>query len=276
MEHGITWFKFLPGYRQLEAYFAHEAARAGHTEGILFGSPLSIQHVLAAVLVVIVVLLVGLRARVDLKRSADGGLVPPPDVSLRNFIELALEGLYNQARQIIGPEAPRYFPVIAALAMFIFFSNVLGLVPGFTPPTDNWNTTFAAGIFVFLYYNWHGMRAHGLGHLAHMANPVGTWWGWFLAPLMFPIELVSHIARPASLGIRLAANMVGDHAVVTAFLGLVPILVPLPFMALGLMVAFVQTLVFVLLTMIYVGLSVASSHDDEHEAAADKEHAHAH
>ena len=110
----------------------------------------------------------------------------------------------------------------------IFFSNLLGLIPGFAPPTDNWNTTFACSIFVFLYYNWHGVRAHGIGHLTHIANPVGTWWGWFLSPLMFPIELVSHIARPMSLGIRLSANMVGDHAVVAAFLGLVPILVPLP------------------------------------------------
>ena len=269
MGHGVTWFRFLPGYRQIEAYLTHTQSGAVR-HGFLFGSPITLQHVLAAVLVVIVVLLVGTRARVSITHAKDGGLVPDSKVSLRNIVEVALEALYNQARQIIGPETPRYFALISALAMFIFFSNLLGLIPGFTPPTDNWNTTFACGLFVFLYYNWHGLRAHGLGHIAHMANPVGTWWGWFLSPLMFPIELVSHIARPCSLAIRLAANMVGDHAVVTAFLGLVPILVPLPFMALGLLVVIVQTLVFVLLTMIYIGLAVASSHDEEHEA----EHGH--
>ena len=280
MGHGATWLKLLPGYRQMEAYFMHNAEAVGIKKGLLFGSGMSMQHVLAAALVVIIVLLLGARARADLAKAADGGLVPDPKISVRNFIELALEALYNQSRQIIGADAKRYFPVIAALAMFIFFSNVLGLVPGFTPPTDNWNTTFGCSIFVFLYYNYHGLRAHGLGHIAHMANPVGTWWGWFLTPLLFPIELVSHLARPMSLGIRLAANMVGDHAVVTAFLGLVPFLVPLPFMALGLMVCLVQTLVFVLLTMIYIGLSVASSHDEEHEhghdeAGHDKAAAHA-
>lgn len=265
MEHGVTWLHFLPGYRQIEAYLTHTAAAAGHDSGLLFGNPILVQHVFAAAFVILVVVALAARARADLARAADGGLVPPPGFSVRNFVEVPLEALYGQMKQIIGKEAPRYFAVIGTLALFIFFSNALGLVPGFVPPTDNWNTTFACGLFVFLYYNWHGLRAHGLGHIAHMANPVGTWWGWFLAPLMFPIELVSHIARPASLGIRLAANMVGDHAVLTAFLGLVPILVPLPFMALGLMVALVQTLVFVLLTMIYIGLATAESEEhDEH------------
>ena len=109
---------------------------------------------------------------------------------------------------------------------------------------------------------------HGMGHIAHMANPAGEWWGWFLAPLMFPIELVSHCARPFSLGVRLAANMVGDHAVLFAFLGLVPIIVPLPFLGLGLMVCMIQTLVFILLSMIYIGMAVEDTHGDEHHDEA--------
>jgi F-type H+-transporting ATPase subunit a len=274
MGHGVTWLTFLPGYQQLETYFRDMAARAGSAHGLLFGSPLVIQHVLAAVLVCVVVSLLAWRARAEIKRAGAGAVVPSPEPSLRNFLEVSLEYLYNQMHQIIGKNAVRYFPVIGTLALFIFFSNALGLIPGFVPPTNNWNTTFACGLFVFLYYNWHGLRAHGLAHIAHMANPVGVWWGWFLAPLMFPIELVSHIARPCSLAIRLAANMVGDHAVVTAFLGLVPILVPLPFMALGLMVVLVQTLVFVLLTMIYIGLAVAGE-GEEHHGKAEDEGAHA-
>ena len=93
-----------------------------------------------------------------------------------------------------------------------------------------------------------------------MANPAGVWWGWFLAPLLFPVELVSHLARPFSLGVRLAATMVADHAVLLAFLGLVPLLVPVPFMVLGLAVSLIQTVVFILLSMIYIGLATADAH----------------
>ncbi|MBI5508526.1 MAG: F0F1 ATP synthase subunit A [Deltaproteobacteria bacterium] len=268
MGHGVTWLSFLPGYQQLQDYLREATHNAS-----LFGNALLIQHVVAAVLVVLIVSLVGIQAGMEIRRLGDAAVIPSPTPSLRGFIEVALEWLYNQAHQIIGKDAKRYFPVIGTLALFIFFCNILGLVPGFAPPTDNWNTTAACSIFVFLYYNYHGLRAHGLGHIAHMANPAGTWWGWFISPLMFPIELVSHVARPFSLTVRLAANMVGDHAVLAAFLGLVPVLVPLPFLLLGFIVCLVQTLVFVLLTMIYIGLSVAETHhdeehDEEHEAAA--------
>lgn len=267
MEHGISWLNFLPGYQQIEAYL-----QSVQHHGVL-GQRVVFQHVAAALLVMLVLFVVALIVRRDIQRAGDGAIVPGPEVSLRNIIESALEGLYNQMHQIIGADAKRYFPVIASLALFIFFSNILGLIPGFSPPTDNWNTTFACGLFVFLYYNYHGLRKQGLGHIAHMANPAGEPWGWFLAPLMFPIELVSHVARPFSLGVRLAANMMGDHNVLFAFWGLVPILVPLPFLALGLMVCLIQTLVFVLLTMIYIGLSVEDAHG--HGDAHGGEHGHA-
>ena len=267
MGHGITWLSFLPGFQQIQEYLREATHNAS-----LLGNPLLIQHVVAGALVVIIVFALAFKAGRDIRQAGDQALIPPPEPSIRNFLEVALEWLYGQARQIIGKDAPRYFPVIGTLALFIFFSNILGLVPGFEPPTNNWNTTAACAIFVFLYFNYHGLRVHGLGHIAHMANPAGTWWGWFLAPLMFPIELVSNLARPFSLTVRLAANMMGDHAVLAAFLGLVPIMVPLPFLLLGLIVCIVQTLVFVLLTMIYISLSVAESNHDEH----DEEGAHAH
>ncbi|RYF06532.1 MAG: ATP synthase F0 subunit A [Deltaproteobacteria bacterium] len=254
MEHGITWLSFLPGYAQMEAYMQTQS------QGVL-GSPLVLQHVFAAILVAFIVIFLAWRTRVDIARAGLNAVVPGPEISVRNVMEVVFEALYDQMKQIIGPQCARYFPVLATLTLFIFCSNLLGLVPGFTPPTDNWNTTFACGIFVFLYYNYHGLRTQGFGHIAHMANPTGQWWGWFLAPLMFPIELVSHIARPFSLGVRLAANMVGDHAVLLGFLSLVPILVPLPFMALGLIVSIIQTLVFILLSMIYIGLATAHGHD---------------
>ena len=257
MDHHTTWLSLIYGYDALQ-----QAVRQIGPKGVL-GNVTVIQHVVAAVLVAIVVLLMAMRTRSAIRHAGMGAVIPGPEVSVRNLMEVVAESLYRQMQQIIGKDARRYFPVLFALTLFIFFSNLLGLIPGFTPPTDNWNTTFACGAWVFLYYNYHGLRTHGLGHIAHMANPTGQWWGWFLAPLMFPIELVSHIARPFSLGVRLAANMVGDHAVLLGFLALVPILVPLPFMALGLIVSVVQTLVFVLLSMIYIALAVADAHHDE-------------
>ena len=260
MEHGVTWFSlFIPGYqdfeRSLQAQF----------HGVL-GSPLIIQHVVAAMVVAFLLMLVAWRTRSDLSRAGESAVVPDAGISVRNIVEVLLEALYNQMKLTIGPNSARYFPVLGTFTLYILVSNLLGLIPGLTPPTDNWNTTFACGIFVFLYYNFHGLRTQGLGHIAHMANPAGKWWGWFLAPLMFPIELVSHCSRPFSLGVRLAANMVGDHAVLLGFLSLVPFLVPLPFMVLGLVVSVVQTLVFVLLSMIYLGLATADAHGDEDHA----------
>lgn len=267
MEHGVSWFSFLPGYAQLQTYFLE------NHHGQLFDEVVLIQHVLAALLVMLLLLVVSIRVRADIKSSPDGGVIPQPRVSLRNVVEVVLEMLYRQMETIIGPQAKRYFPVVATFALFIFFCNAIGLVPGFSAPTDNWNTTFACGIIVMLYYNYHGFRVSGLSYLSHMANPIGAWWGWFLSPLFFVLEgLQFFLIRPFSLAVRLAANMTADHAVLVTFVGLVPILVPLPFMALGLFVSVVQTAVFVLLSIVYIALSVEEHHHDD----AAGEHAPAH
>ena len=210
MRHGLSWISFLPGYQKFEHYIQ------SISNGLLFANTPIVQHVFSAILVFIILLFVSFRARKQLKSSKDS-IIPPPEISLRNIIELILETLYGLSKQIIGKDAALYFPVIGSLALFIFFSNILGLIPGFIPPTDNWNTTFACGGFVFLYYNYQGLKKHGFGHIVHMANPAGEWWGWFLSPLMFPIEIVSHFTRPFSLGVRLATNMIADHAVLFAF-----------------------------------------------------------
>lgn len=252
MPHGQSWFNFLPGYNALEAYMS---GRLGQTW--LSHGPVAIQHILATLLVILVVWTMGLWARVQASGATDGGLIPGPSFSLRNFFEVVVETIYRQMKSIIGPHAERYLPVIGGLGLFIFFSNILGLVPGFNPPTDNWNTTLACGLFVFFYYNFHGIRTNGFGHIAHMMNPIGTWWGWFLAPLMFPIEIISHFTRPLSLSLRLMGNMIGDHAVLSVFVGMMPLLIPLPFYMLGFVVCVVQTVVFCLLTMVYISLATA-------------------
>ena len=191
--------------------------------------------------------------------SIDSAIVPDKGISFRNIFESFGEFLYNLAVSIMGEkETKKYFTLIVTLFMVIFFNNVIGVIPGFLPPTDNLNTTLAMGIFVFIYYNYQGVKVQGLvGHIKHFLGPVA-----FLAPLMLIIELISHAVRPISLGLRLKGNMEGDHLVLSIFSDLVPYIVPIPFYALGIFVSFVQAFVFTLLTMIYIG-SAVEHHDHE-------------
>ena len=262
MPHGMTWFNYFPGYEQLAAYLRHSHAHAT----LLGPTAFTVQHVFGAVLVLIVLLLVGLAAN---RRLADleANIVPDGKLSLLTALEMVVEALYGIMKEIIGPEAKRYFPLIGTLALYIFFCNALGLIPGFEPPTNNVSTNAACALFVFFYYNYQGLRVHGVGHIVHMANPVGTWWGWFLAPLMFPVELIGHLARPLSLTLRLFGNMVGDHAVVLGFAAMIPFLVPIPFQALGLLVCVIQAFVFCLLTTTYISMATAAAHEEEAHAA---------
>jgi len=148
--------------------------------------------------------------------------------------------------------AQRYLSLIGTLAFFIFFSNVLGLIPGFAPPTATLKTNLAIAGFVFVMTHVLGVREHGIKYFKHFLGPV-LW----LSPLMLAIELISHIARPVSLSLRLMGNILADHKVVFSFFTLVPILVPVPFLLLGVLVCVIQTLVFVILTMVYISMAVA-------------------
>lgn len=214
-------------------------------------------HVAMAVL--ISAMLVGLMAVARMRlgaamRGPDGGLVPDQTWTFKNFFEILAEGLYGLTESVIGHhDAPRFFPIVGTLFIFVFACNLAGMIPGFLPPTDNLNTTLALGAFVFVYYNYSGIRANGLiAHLKHFMGPV-----WWLAPLMLVIELVSHAFRPISLALRLRGNIVGDHIVLGVFSGLVPYILPVIFMGLGLFVAFIQAFVFCLMTMVYISLSTA-------------------
>jgi F-type H+-transporting ATPase subunit a len=138
------------------------------------------------------------------------------------------------------------------LVFFILFNNLIGLVPGFVPATDTLKTNVALSGLVFVMTHVYGFKAHGISYIKHFIGPL-----WYLAPLMLPIELISHIARPVSLALRLMGNIFADHKVVSSFFLLVPFLVPLPFLILGILVSVVQTLVFSLLTMVYIDMAVA-------------------
>ncbi len=193
---------------------------------------------------------------VQVMQSEEGGLIPEQKLTYRNFFEIIAESLFRLTESVIGHhDAPRYFPIIGSLFVFIFVSNIVGLIPAFLPPTDNLNTTLALGLFVFIYYNYTGFKTHGLSYFKQFFGPV-LW----LAPLMFVIEVASHLFRPLSLALRLRGNIMGDHIVLTVFSGLVPYLLPVIFYGLGVFVAFMQAFVFCLMTMVYISLSTSHDH----------------
>jgi F-type H+-transporting ATPase subunit a len=223
------------------------------------GVPEQYNHVVMAAVVAAVLVLSTTVARAQLSRAmatAEGGLVPDSKWTFKNFFEIVAESLYKLTQSVIGHhDAPIYYPVIGTLFVFIFVSNILGLIPGLLPPTDNLNTTLALGAFVFLYYNYAGVKAHGLAYFKHFLGPV-LW----LAPLMLVIEIASHVFRPLSLALRLRGNIMGDHVVLSVFSGLVPYLLPVIFYGLGVFVAFIQAFVFCLMTMVYISLSTSHDH----------------
>jgi len=217
-------------------------------------------------LAALIILTLAWLARVALMRVPSGrdGLVPDGTLTVRNGFELFTEAILDMCRGMLGKDAERYFPLIAALFLYIFVSNILGIFPGFLPPTDQLNTNIPMALVVFLVYNISGIIRQGpVEYLKHFMGPV-LW----LAPLMFAVEIVSHLVRPASLSIRLYGNIMGDHQVLDIFLNtlpnmLSPILgfgIPVIFLALGIFVCFIQAFVFSLLSVLYIGLAVAHDH----------------
>jgi len=174
--------------------------------------------------------------------------------AFQHFLELIVGGLRGLLHEIVGPHSERFLYIIGGFAVFIFISNMFGLFFFLQPPTANVNTTFGLSLTAFLYYNWQGIRSQGVVHyLAHFAGPI-----WWLAPLMFPIEIIGHLARILSLGMRLFGNILGEHTATGIFMGMLPFVIPWPMMGLGIFGAFLQTFVFIMLTMVYIGGAVAT------------------
>ncbi|HVR43665.1 MAG TPA: F0F1 ATP synthase subunit A [Thermoanaerobaculia bacterium] len=174
--------------------------------------------------------------------------------SFQQLLELMVHGLKGLLEDVVGHGAGnRYLHIIGAFAVFIFFSNILGLFYFLQPPTGNVNTTFALSLSAFLYYNWQGIRTQGPGRYAlHFLGPV-LW----LGPLMFVIEIIGHLARILSLGMRLFGNITGEHTATGIFMGIFPLVLPWAMMCLGIFGAVLQTFVFIMLTMVYIGGAVA-------------------
>ena len=174
---------------------------------------------------------------------------------LQNFVEVVIDGLKNLVTNTMGPEGLRFFPLLATLALFILISNLAGLIPGFYSPTASLNTNAAMALTVFCLTHIVGVKEHGPGYIKHFLGPV-----WWLAPIMLPIEIISHLVRPLSLTMRLFGNIAGEDLVLVVLLMLVPLLVPSVMMFLMIFTAVLQAFVFTLLTMMYIGGALAEAH----------------
>jgi F-type H+-transporting ATPase subunit a len=155
----------------------------------------------------------------------------------------------------MGHHGLRFFPLIATIGFFILFSNLIGLVPGFDSPTGSLNTTIAMALVVFFLTHIVGVQMQGMKYFKQFLGPV-----WWLIPLMMPIEIISHLSRPLSLSVRLFGNISGGHIVVAVIFVLVPLLIPLPILILKILISIIQTLVFMLLSMMYIAGAMEEHH----------------
>ncbi len=200
--------------------------------------------------------------------SEDGGVVPDEGVTLRNLIEVMVFQLAQLSSDIMGENWRKHFPLVGTIFFFVLVSNLMGLVPWLGGSTSDVNTTAAWAIISFVYYNFVGIRTHGLKYIYQFMGPVMFHWKLggteyhvrALSPIFLPLEIVLHFARIVTLAVRLLANMYADHTVVSVWIGLVPIAIPAIFMGLGLMVSVLQAVVFALLTMIYIGSALEEAH----------------
>jgi F-type H+-transporting ATPase subunit a len=231
MEHNpFTWASRIPGLNLLPAHVSN---------GIIVS--------------VILLAIVYLGFRQSKKRADE--IMPDERPTFRNFVEIIVETISGLVEGTMGPRGTEFTLLVGTLGLFILFNNLSGLVPGFMPATDNVNTTFACSLTVFAMTHYFGIREHGFKYVKQFMGPI-----WWLAPIMVPIEVIGHLSRPLSLGLRLFGNIMGDHLVTGIFFMLIPLFVPLIGMVLGTFVALVQAFVFVLLSMAY--FSGAISHEE--------------
>ena len=200
----------------------------------------SIQLIVHSILSAILAVVVAKMATRNLKIVPEG---------CQNVMEATVSGILAIGSDVANKEiARKYLTLAGSLALFIFMGNFIGIIPGFESPTGNVNLTLTLAIMVFLYYHFEGIKAQGVGHyIAHFAGPV-KW----LAPLMFPVEILSHFSRIISLAFRLFGNIKGDDLFLLVLLMLAPWVFPLAGFALLTFSAFLQAFVFMVLTYVYL------------------------
>ena len=206
-------------------------------------------HIVMILLITVAITAVGIFIRSRLKVENPGKF----QIVLEDLV-LAVRGILEEW---IGPKGARFLPLIATLGLFILVGNYMGLVPGLMAPTSSINTTLGCALTIWVYYHFQGIMAQGLGsYLLHFAAPPGA--PIWMAPIMLPIELISHVARIMSLSLRLFGNIFGEELVIAILFGIIPFLVPLPMMFLALITSTLQAFIFVMLTTIYLGGAVAT------------------
>jgi len=213
------------------------------------------EHIAGGVLAFLILAVFAFRAYRALQSTPDP-ITPEESLSIRTLAEVTVELLRNFVRSVMGERVDEFLPFFGSFFLFIFVSNLLGIIPGFNPPTANINTNLGMALVVFFATHYYGFKHHGIGYLKHFLGPV-VW----LAFLLFPIEMISHLVRPLSLSLRLFGNMTGDHVVLSVFTDLTRLIVPVIFLGLGVFVSFIQAVVFTMLSMIYIQLALQHDHD---------------
>ena len=204
-------------------------------------------HVIYSWVVMIMLISLGFLA------SKGMGLIP---TKMQNFFEIMVAGIEDFMVEITGEEGRWLFPIVATIFIYIFVCNLVGLVPGFFPPTASLNTTLSCALVVVVFTHIIGIKYHGAGYIKHFLGPV-----WWMVPIIFPIELIGHVARILSLSFRLFGNMMGHELVLAILFGLAgAFFAPLPIMALGIFVALVQAFVFFLLSVMYFTGAMEHAH----------------
>jgi F-type H+-transporting ATPase subunit a len=255
--HG-TWFDFIPGIKGFEAQLHGPLVRRWTWQSLQM-THFEITHMLVAALVVLLIGGGAFAYASSVRKLGDEAILPPSKFGTRAIFEGLADMIYGLLEGLMGGQnARKYLPFLGSFFVFILFSNLISIVPGFRASTDTLKTNFGLALLVFFATHILGFKEHGLGYLKQftghlpLKSPLVV-----LVPLMVVIEIISHLIRPVILSIRLMANMFADHAVVSVFFGLVPFLVPVPLMLLGVFVSFVQALVFTLLSATYISLAVA-------------------
>jgi len=228
----FTWMTVIPGLSSLPD---HTATGLLVTAGILVWAAVALKQTQAA---------------------ADP-VVPDDILTARNSLEIIVEWFADLVESVVGKGSRLYVPLYCSFFLFILVSNLLVLVPGFSPPTSNFNVTLGLGLTSFVMYNYYGFAKSGAGYLKHFLGPVLP-----LVFLMLPLELIDNFVRPLTLALRLAANMSADHLVLGIFTDLTKLFIPVVFYMLGAFVSLIQTFVFTLLSLVYVALATAGH--DEH------------
>lgn len=243
MEHEIWLTKLFNDYlaglgNALLALFHQPAAEDGRPWA---------NFIVMQILVVVVIMV--LLAIIKPKLSVD------KPGKMQQIFELIYNFVHHEAEDQVGHDAHHHVVLFGTFFVFILISNLIGIIPGFESPTASIYVTAGCAILAFFYYNWIGLKKNGAGYIKHFLGPI-----WWMSPLMFFIEIFSHLARPLSLSVRLFANMYAGEQVTLVFLGLLPVAVPVIFMGLHVLVALLQAYIFMLLTMMYVGGAVAEEH----------------